>query len=259
MATAANDHRLGANEAPPAIVSVFLGEELTAIVDSIDNGSSYDARQKTLMKIGVELLPPFPKDTTDRNRTSPFAFTGNKFEFRMVGSSMSIAEANTVLNTAVAESLRVFSDELEKASDFNTALQQLIKDTIQKHKRIIFNGNNYSDEWVVEAEKRGLLNLKTTPEALPYLLKEKNVQLFEKHGVYSKTEIESRFEISLENYCTTLNIESLTMLEMAKTSLLPRRCFVRQNAGPTQPLPKKLFSATPTLHTKPNVSPRPAN
>ena len=221
VATAANDHRLGANEAPPAIVSVFLGEELTAIVESIDNGSSYDAREKTMMKIGVELLPPFPKDTTDRNRTSPFAFTGNKFEFRMVGSSMSIAEANTVLNTAVAESLRVFCDELEKASDFNTALQKLIKDTIQKHKRIIFNGNNYSDEWVVEAEKRGLLNLKTTPEALPYLLKDKNVQLFEKHGVYSKTEVESRFEISLENYCTTLNIESLTMLEMAKTSLLP--------------------------------------
>ncbi len=221
VATAANDHRLGANEAPPAIVSVFLGDELTSIVEAIDNGSQYDAKEKTMMKIGVELLPPFPKDTTDRNRTSPFAFTGNKFEFRMVGSSMSIAEPNTVLNTAVAESLRVFADDLEKASDFNTALQKIIKDTIKTHKRIIFNGNNYADEWVVEADKRGLFNLKTTPEALPYLLKDKNVKLFETHGVYSKTELDSRFEISLENYCTTLDIESLTMLEIAKTDLLP--------------------------------------
>ena len=221
VATAANDHRLGANEAPPAIVSVFLGEELTAIVEAIDNGSSYDAVEKTMMKIGVEMLPPFPKDTTDRNRTSPFAFTGNKFEFRMVGSSMSIAECNTVLNTAVSESLRLFADELEKASDFNTALETLIKNTIKEHKRIIFNGNNYAEEWVVEADKRGLLNLKSTPEALPYLLKDKNVKLFETHGVYSKTELESRFEISLENYCTTLDIEALTMLEIAKTSLLP--------------------------------------
>ena len=221
VASAGNDHRLGANEAPPAIVSVFLGDELTAIVDAIDSGTSYNAVEKTMMKIGVDVLPPFPKDTTDRNRTSPFAFTGNKFEFRMVGSAMSIAEANTVLNTAVAEILRVFSDKLEKASDFNSALQTLVKETISAHKRVIFNGNGYDEAWVVEAEKRGLLNLKATPDALPYLVKDKNVTLFETHGVYSKTELESRFEISLENYCTTINIEAITMLEMAKTLILP--------------------------------------
>ena len=221
VASAGNDHRLGANEAPPAIVSVFLGDELTAIVDAIDAGTSYNAVEKTMMKIGVDVLPPFPKDTTDRNRTSPFAFTGNKFEFRMVGSAMSIAEANTVLNTAVAEILRVFSDKLEKASDFNSALQTLVKETISAHKRVIFNGNGYDEAWVVEAEKRGLLNLKATPDALPYLVKDKNVTLFETHGVYSKTELESRFEISLENYCTTINIEAITMLEMAKTLILP--------------------------------------
>ncbi|SHI07706.1 glutamine synthetase [Sporobacter termitidis DSM 10068] len=221
VATAANDHRLGANEAPPAIVSVFLGDELSAIVDALVSGSAYDAKSKTMMQIGVDVLPQFPKDTTDRNRTSPFAFTGNKFEFRMVGSSMSIAEANTVLNTAVAEILREFADTLEKASDFKTALQQLVKDTLSAHKRIIFNGNGYDDAWVAEAEKRGLLNLKTTPDALPYLLKEKNVKLFETHGVYSHTEIHSRYDISLENYCKILNIEALTMAEMAKTSILP--------------------------------------
>ncbi len=221
VATAGNDHRLGANEAPPAIVSVFLGEELTAIVDAIDNGSSYDAREKTMMKIGVDVLPPFPKDTTDRNRTSPFAFTGNKFEFRMVGSAMSIAEPNIILNTVVAESLRCFADTLEKAPDFKAELSKLVKDTIKRHKRIIFNGNNYAEEWVAEAEKRGLLNLKTTPEALPYLLAEKNMALFETHGVYSNKEVRSRFDISLENYCKTIDIEALTMLEMAKTDILP--------------------------------------
>ena len=221
VASAGNDHRLGANEAPPAIVSIFLGDELTAIVDAIDTGASYNAVEKTMMKIGVDVLPPFPKDTTDRNRTSPFAFTGNKFEFRMVGSAMSIAEANTVLNTAVAETLRVFADSLEKASDFNVALQELIKKTVSDHKRVIFNGNGYDEAWVIEAEKRGLLNLKATPDALPYLVSGKNVKLFETHGVYSKTELESRFEISLENYCTTLDIESLAMLKIAKTSILP--------------------------------------
>ncbi len=221
VATAANDHRLGANEAPPAIVSIFLGDELTAIVDAIVNGSSYDAKAKIMMKIGVDVLPQFPKDTTDRNRTSPFAFTGNKFEFRMVGSSMSIAEANIVLNTAVAEILREFADSLEDADDLTAALSSIVKDTIAKHKRIIFNGNGYDDAWVAEAEKRGLLNLKTTPEALPYLLKEKNVKLFSSHNVYSHTELHSRYDISLENYCKILNIEALTMVEMAKTSILP--------------------------------------
>ncbi|MEL4106186.1 glutamine synthetase III [Oscillospiraceae bacterium WX1] len=221
VATAANDHRLGANEAPPAIISIFLGDELTAIVEAIDSGSSYDSKSKTMMKIGVDVLPQFPKDTTDRNRTSPFAFTGNKFEFRMAGSSMSIAEANTVLNTAVAESLRVFADALENATDFNAVLTKLVKETIKKHKRIIFNGNGYDDAWVTEAEKRGLLNLKSTPEALPYLIHEKNVKLFKTHGVYSEKELHSRFEIALENYCKILNIEVLTMLEIAKTSILP--------------------------------------
>lgn len=221
VATAANDHRLGANEAPPAIISIFLGDELTGIVEAIDTGCSYDAKEKIMMKIGADVLPPFPKDTTDRNRTSPFAFTGNKFEFRMPGSSMSIADANINLNTAVAESLKGFADTLEKASDFNSALQKIVKDTIQAHKRIIFNGNNYGDEWVVEAEKRGLLNLKSTPEAIPYLLKDKNIKLFEAHNVYSSTELHSRYEISLEHYCKTLNIEVLTMLEIAKTSILP--------------------------------------
>lgn len=221
VASAGNDHRLGANEAPPAIISIFLGDELTDIVEAITNGGKYDAKSKTMMQIGVDVLPRFPKDTTDRNRTSPFAFTGNKFEFRMPGSSMSIAEANTVLNTAVAESLRVFADTLEKASDFKAELSKIIKDTIAKHKRIIFNGNGYDDAWVAEAEKRGLLNLKTTPDALQYLTKEKNVALFSTHNVYSKTELHSRYDISLEGYCKLLNIEALTMAEMSKTSILP--------------------------------------
>ncbi len=221
VASAANDHRLGANEAPPAIMSIFLGDELTSIVESIDNGSTYDAKEKVLMKIGVDILPPFPKDTTDRNRTSPFAFTGNKFEFRMAGGSMSIADANINLNTAIAESLCLFADQLEKASDFTAELQAIVKETISKHKRIIFNGNNYAAEWVDEAEKRGLLNLKSTAEALPYLLADKNVKLFEKHGIYNSKELHSRFEIALENYCSTLSIEALTMLDMAKTAILP--------------------------------------
>jgi glutamine synthetase len=221
VATAANDHRLGANEAPPAIVSIFLGDELSAVVEAIVKGNNYDSQEKEMMKIGVDVLPAFPKDTTDRNRTSPFAFTGNKFEFRMVGSSMSIAEANTVLNTAVAECLRQFADGLEGAKDFNAALTKLVKDTMKRHYRIIFNGNNYDDAWVAEAEKRGLLNLKSTPEALPYLLKDKNVTLFTSHNVYSTTELHARYDISLENYCKTLNIEVLAMIEMAKTSILP--------------------------------------
>ena len=221
VATAANDHRLGANEAPPAIVSVFLGDELTAVIEALEKGNGYDSKDKIMMKVGVDILPAIPKDTTDRNRTSPFAFTGNKFEFRMVGSSMNIAESNTMLNTAVAQVLKEFADALEAAKDFNAALGQLVKETITKHKRIVFNGNNYDDAWVVEAEKRGLLNLKSTPEALPYLLKEKNVKVLTESGVYSEEEIHARYEISLENYCKTISIEALTMLQMAKTSILP--------------------------------------
>ena len=221
VASAGNDHRLGANEAPPAIVSIFLGDELTAIVDAITNGGGYDAKKKIMMQIGVDVFPQFPKDTTDRNRTSPFAFTGNKFEFRMVGSSMSIAEANTVLNTAVAEALRVFADKLESAADFKGDLQKLIKETLTAHKRIIFNGNGYDDAWVFEAAKRGLLNLQTTPDAMPYLLQEKNIKLFETHCVYSHTELHSRFDISLENYCKILNIEAVTMTKMSKARILP--------------------------------------
>ena len=221
VASASNDHRLGANEAPPAIVSMFLGDELTAILDSIENDTAYDAKEKTLMKIGVHFLPKFPKDTTDRNRTSPFAFTGNKFEFRMVGSSASIAGANVVLNTAVAESLRVYADKLEAADDFMGTLHDLIKDTIKAHKRIIFNGNGYDDSWQKEAEKRGLLNLRSTVDCMPYYISKKNVELFERHKVFTETEIHARYEIHLENYSKVLGIEALTMLDMVKRDILP--------------------------------------
>ncbi|MCL2820346.1 MAG: glutamine synthetase III [Oscillospiraceae bacterium] len=220
-ASAGNDCRLGSGEAPPAIISVFVGDELFAILDAIENDSHYDAGEKTEMKIGATVLPSFPKDTTDRNRTSPFAFTGNKFEFRMVGAKMSIAKANIMLNTTVAESLRLFADELEKADDFNTALHQLIKRTIKEHKRILFNGNSYGDEWVQEAEKRGLLNLKTTPDALPYLINDKNIELFKQHKVFSKAELQSRYEIGLENYCKLCNIEAITMYKLIRKNVLP--------------------------------------
>ncbi len=221
VASAGNDHRLGANEAPPAIVSIFLGTELTEILDSIEKDEQYGTKEKELWKVGVHILPRFPKDTTDRNRTSPFAFTGNKFEFRMLGSSNSISGANIVLNTAVAESLRQYADELESAEDFNKALHDLIQRTIREHKRIIFNGNGYDEAWVKEAERRGLLNLKTTPECLPYFCAEKNVQLFTQHRVFSETEINARCEIMLETYSKMLNIEALTMLDMANKDLLP--------------------------------------
>ena len=220
-ASAGNDHRLGANEAPPAVVSMFLGDELTDILTAIEKESAYEGKEKTQMKIGVHVIPKFPKDSTDRNRTSPFAFTGNKFEFRRVGSAASISEANIVLNTAVAEELKQFADELENATDFTGALHDLIKKTVTEHKRIIFNGNGYNDEWLKEAEKRGLLNLKSTPECLPYFLKEKNVELFTKHGVLSETEIRSRYEIMLENYIKTINIEALTMIDMVNKDILP--------------------------------------
>lgn len=220
-ASAGNDHRLGANEAPPAVVSMFVGEELEAILESIENGTAYDAKEKTQMKVGVHVLPRFMRDTTDRNRTSPFAFTGNKFEFRMLGSSSSIAGVNTMLNTAVAESLRVFADELEAADDFTDALNKLITRTIKDHKRIIFNGNGYDESWLEEAEKRGLLNLRSTPDCLPYLLKEKNIELFTTHKVYSEVEIRSRYEILLENYSKVIHIEAMTMIDMVNHDILP--------------------------------------
>lgn len=221
VASAGNDHRLGANEAPPAVVSIFLGEELSEILEAIEKGKSYDGREKVQMKVGVHVIPKFPKDTTDRNRTSPFAFTGNKFEFRMLGSSASISDVNVVLNTAVAESLRVFADIIEAAPDFEASLHELIKKTIKDHKRIIFNGNGYDDKWLCEAEKRGLLNLKTTPEALAHLTDKKNTELFGRHRVYSEVEMNSRLEVMLENYRKVINIEALTMAEMAKKDIMP--------------------------------------
>ena len=221
VASAGNDHRLGANEAPPAVVSMFLGDELSEILKAIEEDAPYGAKAAEQMKIGVHVLPRFPKDTTDRNRTSPFAFTGNKFEFRMLGSTLSISGPNIVLNTAVAEALRQYADKLEQADDFESALHALIKEEIKAHKRIIFNGNGYDDEWIREAEKRGLLNLKTTPDCLPYFLKEKNVKLFTEHKVFSEAEIHSRYEILMENYCKVLHIEAATMLEMTKRDILP--------------------------------------
>ncbi len=221
VATAGNDHRLGANEAPPAIISIFLGDELTEVLEAIENGTGYNGKEKEYMRIGADVLPKFKKDSTDRNRTSPFAFTGNKFEFRMPGSSSSIAGCNIVLNTVVADELEKFADVLEAAPDFESALNALIQDTIKSHKRIIFNGNGYDDSWIEEAQKRGLLNLKTTPDALPYFVKEENVKLFEKQHVYSKEEIESRYEVLIEEYVKIINIEALTMLDMAKKEILP--------------------------------------
>jgi len=221
VASAANDHRLGANEAPPAIVSIFLGEELTEIIEAIESGKSYKNKEKLDMQIGVSVLPHFPKDTTDRNRTSPFAFTGNKFEFRMLGSSFSIGGPNIVLNTIVAESLRQLADSLEKSKNFTADLAALIKKTISEHKRIVFNGNNYAEEWVVEAQKRGLSNLKTTVDALPEFIAKKSIELFTKHHVFTEVELHSRYEILMEAYCKTINIEALTMVDMVKRDIIP--------------------------------------
>ncbi|MBC8560593.1 glutamine synthetase III [Fumia xinanensis] len=221
VATAGNDHRLGANEAPPAIVSMFVGDELMEVLESIMRETAYESKDKVEMKVGVHTLPRFIKDTTDRNRTSPFAFTGNKFEFRMPGSSQSISGINIVLNTIAAETLCQFADVLEESKDFTSDLHNLVKDTLTSHRRILFNGNNYSPEWVLEAEKRGLLNLKTTADALPYFVHEKNVELFVKHKVFTAGEMHARYEIMLEGYCKTLNIEALTMLEMVKKDILP--------------------------------------
>lgn len=221
VASAGNDHRLGANEAPPAVVSIFVGEELAAILDAIEKDEPYDSKEKELLRIGVHVLPRFAKDTTDRNRTSPFAFTGNKFEFRMLGSSASIAEANIILNTAVAEELKKFADILEKEPNYEPLLHDLIRDTIKQHKRILFNGNGYGEEWIKEAQNRGLLNLKTTPECLQYFLKEKNIKLFTENKVFSETEMRARCEIMYESYCKVLNIEALTMLDMVRGSIIP--------------------------------------
>lgn len=219
-ASAGNDHRLGASEAPPAIISVFLGDELTAILNAIEGGDLYQDKATDLMEIGATVLPHFPKDSTDRNRTSPFAFTGNKFEFRMVGSNFSISGPNVVLNTIVAESLSKFADILESSDNFQEDLNELIKNTIKDHKRIIFNGNGYEEEWTKEAEKRGLLNLRTTVDALPYFISEKSIDVFTKHRVFSEAEIHSRYEILLENYYKTLQIEALTMLDMLKKGVV---------------------------------------
>ena len=221
VATAGNDHRLGANEAPPAIVSMFLGDELTSVLEAIESDTPYVGKEKTVMKLGVHVLPKFFRDTTDRNRTSPFAFTGNKFEFRMLGSSNSIACANLMLNAAVAESLCGYADVLEKADDFETELHELIKSVIKTHKRIIFNGNGYDESWISEAEKRGLLDLRTTPDAMPALLDDKNVKMLTKHKVFSVSELKSRYEIMLDNYCKTVNIEAQTMVDMARKEIVP--------------------------------------
>ncbi|MBR2421077.1 MAG: glutamine synthetase III [Oscillospiraceae bacterium] len=221
VASAGNDHRLGANEAPPAVVSMFLGDELTAILEAIETDTPYSAAEKTQMKLGVHTLPRFARDTTDRNRTSPFAFTGNKFEFRMVGSSDSIACCNIMLNTAVAESLKQFADELEGADNFESSLHALIQKTIKAHKRIIFNGNGYEDAWLAEAARRGLSNLRTTPDCVPHMLDKKNVEMLTSHKVYTAAELEARCEILLENYCKVVRIEALTMVDMVQKDILP--------------------------------------
>lgn len=222
VATAGNDHRLGANEAPPAVVSMFLGDELNAILEAIEANTPYNAAGKQVMKLGVNVLPQFTKDTTDRNRTSPFAFTGNKFEFRMLGSSNSIACANIMLNAAVAESLKVYADRLENAENFETALHEMIRKTIKDHKRIIFNGNGYDDIWIKEAtEKRGLCNYRTTADCIPHLLDKKNVDMLTSHKVFTEAELKSRMEITLENYCKTVLIEANTMVSMARREIAP--------------------------------------
>ncbi len=221
VASRGNDLRLGGDEAPPAIISIFLGDELTAILESIMTGKPYDKKAKEVMKLGVDSLPAFPKDNTDRNRTSPFAFTGNKFEFRSLGSSMSISGPNVIINTIVADVFQEFSERLENAKDFTTELNELIKKTLSKHKRIIFNGDGYSAEWIEEAEKRKLLNLKTTTDSLPFLLKKENIDLFKRHGIYSEQEIKARYEIQMEEYAKLVNIEVKTMLDLAEKEIIP--------------------------------------
>ncbi len=245
VASPGNDHRLGANEAPPAIVSIFLGDELTAVLKSIENDTYFDQSPAIQMETGAHVLPHFIKDTTDRNRTSPFAFTGNKFEFRMLGSSLSVSGPNTVLNTAVAESLSQFAERLSSVPEehLDHEVHELIKDTIKAHKKVIFNGNGYTDEWVEEAEKRGLFNLRSTPEALKEFVSSKNIQLFTKHAIYTKGEIESRYEILLENYSKTLHIEAKTLLEMMTKDLLPSLLTYEEQVAEAG-AKKKAFSAS---------------
>ncbi len=233
VATAGNDHRLGANEAPPAVVSIFLGDELTEILEAIEKDIPYGGKETELLRVGVHTMPKFPKDSTDRNRTSPFAFTNNKFEFRMLGSASSVSGPNTMLNTAVAEVLKQFADELEGAENFQTALHALIRRVITNHKRIIFNGNGYDDKWIAEAESRGLLNLPTTPDALPHFIKQKNIDLFTSHKVYTEREMYSRYDILLQAYCKIINIEAKTMLDMAKKDILPAVSSYGQVLGNT--------------------------
>lgn len=248
-ASAGNDHRLGAAEAPPAVISIFLGDELTAIIDALETDTHYDPKEETQLQLGVDILPKLPKDNTDRNRTSPFAFTGNKFEFRMVGASSSIADCNVVLNTAVAESLRQFADILERADDFHTALNHLIRHTIKKHKRIIFNGNGYDDKWIREAvEERGLLNLRTTPEAMPHYLNPKNIRLFTSHHVYTEAEIYSRYEIMLENYVKTVGIEAMTMVDMVHKQILPAITTYTKELSEAGVSKKQLSSSISTVY-----------
>ena len=266
VATAGNEHRLGANEAPPAIISIFLGDELTDIIDAIVTGKSYNGHDIANMEIGVDILPSFVKDTTDRNRTSPFAFTGNKFEFRMPGSKLSVAGPNTIINTIVAEVLDGFYEELKDAENFQEALDTLIKRTFSENMNIIFNGDGYSDQWPIEAEKRGLLNLKSAPEAIPYFIAPKNVKVFEKHGVYTGTELHSRVEILLEEYAKVINIEALTMIDMAKKDIFPAvSTYVKELAETAKlakecgaeavfetEMVKKLSSLTSDMYTKLN-------
>ncbi len=251
VASAGNDHRLGANEAPPAVISIFLGDELTGIIESMKNDSLYVEKEKVLMEIGVNVLPTFQKDTTDRNRTSPFAFTGNKFEFRMPGSTVSIANPNIVLNTIVAETLSKFYEVLAAADDVQVALDKLVRDTIKAHDRIIFNGNGYDDAWLEEAAKRGLDNLKNTPEALPRFVTDKSVELFTKHAVFTKEEIFSRYNILLEAYCNTINIESLTMIDMVKKDVIPAVLAFEKELADTVIIKKQVSSSIPcTMETE---------
>jgi glutamine synthetase len=267
VATAGNDHRLGANEAPPAVISIFLGDELNAVLEAIETDTPYKGAEKTQMKLGVDVLPIFNRDTTDRNRTSPFAFTGNKFEFRMLGSSNSIACANIMLNAAVAESLRIYADRLEKAEDFETALHEMIKKTISDHKRIIFNGNGYDDAWIAEAtEKRGLLNYRTTADCMPHLMDEKNVRMLTSLGVFTEDELKSRRDIMLENYCKTVVIEANTMISMVHKRIAPaitrftsdlaaqasvkKGLFPDLSCGYETDLVKKLSALTDTISEK---------
>ena len=221
VATAGNDHRLGAQEAPPAVLSIFLGDELNAVVESIIHGTHYTDAEKKMLKVGVDVLPAVRQDNTDRNRTSPMAFTGNKFEFRMLGSSQSVSGPNIALNTIMAEELEQFADQLEKAEDFQTALHQLVKKTFTEHQRIIFNGNGYEDAWLQEAERRGLSNLKSTADALPAYIAPKNIELFVKHGIYTEEEVRARYEIHVENYATVISIEAKTMIDMIRHDILP--------------------------------------